>query len=1072
MEEQVQNAIEIAWNPAADPNLKTQALSFLSQLPRDPSAWRVCLALFTRLPRLSDVVRHVALEVVNNVIQTRQLDEAGMREVKESLMGYVRRVYAGGDSDGGGGVDIVSIQNKFTQTLTYLFTALYPEHWQAFFDDFLALTIPVDGGGPGVGSLAGVVLYLRVTGAVHDEIADILVPHTPDEQKRNTLLKDLVRQRDAARVAQSWLELLSRWQNRNDVVLEMCLKVVGRWVSWIDIGLVINQGMLNLIFPLVGRNVENHAGEGGDPVRSAAIDTLTEVVGKKMQAADKMEMIVFLNLESVVAQLILSPPLNELRTTPQYETDLAETVAKLVNNTVVDIITAVEDASVNEHTHQRAEELLQIFLPHLLRFFTDEYDEICSTVLPALSDLVALLRKQAKARGSLAPRDAAMLPSILNAIILKLRYDETASWGEQDEQTDEAEFQELRKRLQVLQQGVAATDEPLFIRVLETVIFETFSRFEQQQGQGDWRDLDLALHEIFLLGDLAVKHGGLYVKNQPTGPAAERLIEMLKKMIESDIASYSHPAIQLQYMEICVRYCTFFESNPQFIPRVLETFVKLVHHTHPRVKTRSWYLFHRFVKHLRGHLGDVAQTVIEAISDLLVIRSELPKSSRDQEDLSSDDSEQMKDATFTSQLYLFEAVGCMSSVSSVPIERQVFYIKSVSSPLFSDLEQHLGSAKQGDERAALQIHHDIMAFGTLARGFSDWMPRHLAAGTSTPAHGVSEAFEQGAEAILVTLESLKSFVSVRTAARFAFSRLVGVLGTRILGQLPRWIDGLLSQSSSKDEMAMFLRLLDQVVYDFKTEIYNILDSLLTPLLQRVFAGLAEPTSGTDDVIQLAELRREYLNFLLILLNNDLGSVLVSSTNQSGLETLMSTIEHFAKDRTDLPTAKLAYTLLTKMASQWGGPDQAIEDGTNPNWTVAAHTASTTAAAVPTNTATTTTSTTTSTSTSAPTTTTLPGFTEFMITRLSPVCWALASNPDFNPKDAQSRQVLSEAAALQKTIYAKTGPAFVSYLKDVWFPSLQLAAGSDVVEEYLRNLQTRDVRAFRQFFVTFVQQSRR
>lgn len=99
-------------------------------------------------------------------------------------------------------------------------------------------------------------------------------------------------------------------------------------------------------------------------------------------------------------------------------------------------------------------------------------------------------------------------------------------------------------------------------------------------------------------------------------------------------------------------------------------------------------------------------------------------------------------------------------------------------------------------------------------------------------------------------------------------------------QLPRWIDGLLTQTSSRDEMALFLRLLDQVIFGFKSEIYSILDTLLTPFLQRVFSSIADPTTGTDDEIQLAELKREYLNFLLAVLNNDLGAVIISESKSS------------------------------------------------------------------------------------------------------------------------------------------------------------------------------------------------
>jgi exportin-T len=329
-------------------------------------------------------------------------------------------------------------------------------------------------------------------------------------------------------------------------------------------------------------------------------------------------------------------------------------------------------------------------------------------------------------------------------------------------------------------------------------------------------------------------------------------------------------------MEICVRYSSFFQHHTHLIPGVLENFLQLVHHPIKKVKTRSWYLFQRLVKQLRQNVGNVAQTVVEALGDLLVIHAELPSEGSDGDEMSSEDHDGLADAIFNSQLYLFEAVGIICSTPTVSADKQVLYAQSVLNPIFLDMERNLEAAKSHDERAILQIHHDIMALGTLARGFSDWMP-----GTNTPATlpapEVSAAFNQVSEATLVALESLKSSFNIRTAARFAFSRLIGVLGSRILPQLPRWIDGLLTQTSSRDEMALFLRLLDQVIFGFKGEIYSILDTLLTPFLQRVFSGIADPTTGTDDEIQLAELKREYLNFLLAVLNNDLGAVIISES---------------------------------------------------------------------------------------------------------------------------------------------------------------------------------------------------
>jgi exportin-T len=297
-----------------------------------------------------------------------------------------------------------------------------------------------------------------------------------------------------------------------------------------------------------------------------------------------------------------------------------------------------------------------------------------------------------------------------------------------------------------------------------------------------------------------------------------------------------------------------------------------------------------------------------------------------------------------------------------------------------------------------------------------------------PAPEVSEAFSQVAEATLVALESLKASFNVRTAARFAFSRFIGVQGARILPQLPRWIDGLMTATSSRDEMALFLRLLDQVIFGFKGEIYSILDTLLTPFLQRVFSGIADPTTGTDDEIQLAELKREYLNFLLAVLNNDLGAVIISERNQTLFETVITTLEHFAKDIDDYTTAKMAFSVLCKMGLSWGGPDIAAANGNgNANGSSAA----------------------------------LPGFGNYMISRFSPLCWALPANPSFNSKDAQAKQVLAEAGSLQRTIYSKTGGEYTDYLRNNELPGMGM--GGDLIEEFVTALSQSDAKGFRQFF---------
>lgn len=521
----MENAINIAFSPRAEQNLKSQAFDFLNQVRSEPQAWQVCLAIAIREPRASEVARHVALDVVNEAIRGLQIQEPGLLFIKDSLLTYTRSIY--GVADSNVQQDPITVQNKITQTLTYLFTRLYTSQWQTFFSDFLTLTS--SNSSPVPDNSLGTSLYLKILISVHDEIADVIVQRSSEEQARDNNLKDVVRQRDAQKIAQSWQEIILQWKARDVKIIEQCLSAVGRWASWTDLSLIINDTLLGLLFECISSPPAAGQGGQGTKLRDASLNTFIEILSKKMRPSDKLELIQVLRIKDVVAELIASPPLHDLRPTSNYDTDLAEIVAKLVNNTVIDVVNALENASDADAVLPRANEQLNVFLPFVLRFFSDEYDEICSSVIPSLTDLLTYFRKRSKG----SPEYAAILPPILRAIIAKMKYDETSSWGNEDAQTDEAEFQELRKRLQVLQQAVAAVDEPLYIDTIFTMINTSLENFQNQRGQVDWREIDLALHEMFLFGELAVKNGGLYSKTKPVSPAAERLIGMMLKLVES-----------------------------------------------------------------------------------------------------------------------------------------------------------------------------------------------------------------------------------------------------------------------------------------------------------------------------------------------------------------------------------------------------------------------------------------------------------------------------------------------------------------------------------------------------------
>ena len=935
-------------------------------------------------------------------------------------MDYVRSQYCQAATDVP--PDSSALQNKVCQALTYLFTALYATEWQSFFDDLLALA-GLSTGGPPVQATA-VIFYLKTLSSIHDDIADVLAAREDAEQSRNTTLKDLIRSRDIQKLTSSWRNILVQFKGQDVKVLEQCLTVIGRWAGWNDLTLIVDNEVLALFFEFVSSGLSSED-SAAISLRDVALNTIMDILSKKMPGENKLDLIEVLKINDVVSQLTASRPLEELRHKSDYDTDLAEQVAKLVNQTVCDIVIILDDDRSGSTIAQRAHFQLKSFLPFLLRYFSDEYDEVSSSVIQGLTDVLAFIRKKRQSTGEYA----SMLPQILQAVVAKMKYDDTSTWADDDAQTDEAEFQDLRKRLGILQQQIASIDQALVVDTVSDLAVANFRDFQEKSGQVKWRDLELALHEMYALGQYASKSSALYSKGKPVSPAAERLIAMIQILAEIDITACSHPAIHLQYLELCVRYSTFFEANPAAIPRTLDNFVKLLHHEHIKVRYRSWYLFLRFVKPLRLQVGSMAETVLRAIGDLLPIKAELAEQADDDDgSMSSDDNERPQDPKFSNQLYLYEAAGNVSSSPTVSADSQVLFVRSITEPMLVDLQTSMNTALEYNEEAVRQVHHVIMALGAFAQGFSEWAPNKVSSSVGAPASKVSAEFSKCSEAILVALKTLNSPLEVRVAARSAFSRLFGVVGSRILPELPRWIEGLLPEDQRKEDISTFLRLLEQLVYGFKGEIHSILNTLLSPLLQKVFAALAEPTTGTDDELQLADIKSNYISFLFVILNNEVDGVLVSAENQATFETIITSLQHFSRDVSDLPSARMAFTVMARMVAVWGGPDlPATSPGVAP----------------------------------AEPQPRLPGFDRYAIDRFSPLVWAVASDPKCNPRDAQARQALSEGATLVKTVYLKTGEQYLNYLQATEFPRLGL---NDAVRQaYLEAVVTFDLKKFRSYF---------
>ena len=200
-----------------------------------------------------------------------------------------------------------------------------------------------------------------------------------------------------------------------------------------------------------------------------------------------------------------------------------------------------------------------------------------------------------------------------------------------------------------------------------------------------------------------------------------------------------------------------------FIWLVLTTSFRGLHNPESKLRSRVFYLFHRFIKEDRNEISvELAGTLIEALRDLLVIQVELPELESPEQDLLE---EAIKNpGIFDAQLYLFETVGTLVSLFYKNPNQRASLLSSIVNPLLDELSRDLLSVKNSKEVVSvLQVHHIIMALGNIAKGFPDY-PSPVPPEYILPP---VEIFTQVAQAILVCLEALNTYRAIRDAVSFA-----------------------------------------------------------------------------------------------------------------------------------------------------------------------------------------------------------------------------------------------------------------------------------------------------------------
>lgn len=1122
-EEKLVQAVQIASNPTLvqDQSLPPQALQWLEHLKSvTHESWSVGWSVYSARSedrssaQYGDQVRLFGLNLVAEFLENHVSEASdpatAIDFLRQAVFAYVNDEFVCGKGER----SVVFIKNKFAQVVTLLLLQTYnfSQHSSAFLPELISLC-RVHSQDSGASQASPVPLNLTATDLVLRVLHDLSITlgsdatlrsvRTRERLQRDSAVRDEIRANHVVGLAESvWSIIEETMQKaapdaRHDPkiwdpvqageVLDMAVAVIGDYVSWIDISLVVMPHTISLFFALLNQPWLR--------LKKTAAEALYEVISKGMKAAGKLELLQVLNLTSVVsaAETAMRP---EGSSEVDEMVEVREKLAKLANGATLELVKVAEDTAADENTRVAAGDMLLQHMPLVLAFLADEYDEPAELVLSGLNAFLAHLKKLKKKHGSVSEAQLDFLTKFVDVTLQKMKYDESAEWtgagtsldkesdgGFSDE--DEAHFVELRKQLQVLLGATAAIEETLFAARAQSLILETLAANDRATNGGGlsltWQQAELAVFVAYFYVEILISAPGqpkvgvnpnafvqlpadaTRTRNKlshgvyPTLPLSS-LGQTVQTLVKSSISAFPHPAVQLQFFECLNRYSPFFITRPDELQAAMFAFLdsRGVYNAKPGARQRVWYLFSRFIKEVSIVVPpEWVQRVLDSLRDILVVKAELPMANADEDPLMK-----ARDSTseFDAQVYLFETCGILIGLltrSSEP-EQSVAVLKAVCDPLTAQLRTAAAAAAQNtsDVHQVLQVHHLMLAMSNLAKGFPDMTQ------TSAPPTSNDQAwmavFKEVTEQILMVLGPLSQHLIIREAARGAFSRIVATTGQAVLPLIPNLIQGLLEHLSS-NELVDFLSFLGLIVAKYRDNVFGILDELFLLLLGRIFHFLNQEVSGTDDAVERAELQAKYVNFLSVLVNNGLDGVLVSERNGEQMQTVLQSVVHYA-EHGEVTIQRSAFSILSRLVNIWcadqgssSAPNAA--DGSGRGNLNGHGTASIGGGAG-----------------GQTQSRVVPGFETFVFDTVIPLAFTVPAKSSFDFSDATTQLVFTEIAQLFKIILAKLGPQNTGrWLLDVWFPRIQCPP--DMATDFVNNLQTLEAKKWKAYLQGFISSSR-
>ncbi|EHA99658.1 Exportin-T [Heterocephalus glaber] len=622
-------------------------------------------------------------------------------------------------------------------------------------------------------------------------------------------------------------------------------------------------------------------------LREEACDCLFEIVNKGMDPVDKMKLV-----ESL-CQVLQTAGFFSID--QEEDVDFLARFSKLVNGMGQSLIVSWTKL-IKSGDIKNAQEALQAIetkVALMLQLLIHEDDDISSNIIGFCYDYLHILKQLTV----LSDQQKANVEAIMLAVMKKLTYDEEYNFENEGE--DEAMFVEYRKQLKLLLDRLAQVSPELLLASVRRVFSSTLQNWQTTR----FMEVEVAIRLLYMLAEaLPVSHGAHFSGDVSKASALQ---DMMRTLVTSGVSSYQHTSVTLEFFETVVRYEKFFTVEPQHIPNVLMAFLdhRGLRHSSAKVRSRTAYLFSRFVKSLNKQMNPFIEDILNRIQDLLALS---PPENGYQSLLSSDD-----------QLFIYETAGVLIVNSEYSADRKQALMRNLLTPLmekFKVLLEKLMLAQDEERQASLAdcLNHAVGFASRTSKAFSNKQ--------TVKQCGCSEVYLDCLQTFLPALSCPLQKDILRSGVRTFLHRMIICLEEEVLPFIPSASEHMLKDCEAKD-LQEFIPLINQITAKFKIQVSPFLQQMFMPLLRAIFEVLLRPAEENDQSAALEKqmLRRSYFAFLQTVTGSGMSEV-IANQGAENVEQVLVTVIQGAVDYPDPIAQKTCFIILSKLVELWGGKD--------------------------------------------------------------------------------------------------------------------------------------------------------